>query len=309
MFLTILFLLTGIIFLTGGAEFLVRGSSGLARKLGISPLVIGLTIVSFGTSSPELVVGVKSALSGYAGLAVGNVIGSNIANIALILGIASLINPLKVHLGAVKKDSPFLVIMSALGFIFLFNRNLLRIEAVILILFCILYMVFTGFMAMREKDSEYEGNKACRTPWLLLLIMMIGGLAALLIGANLIIKGGIELARFFGVSEEIIGISIVAVGTSLPELASSVVAAIRKESDIAIGNIIGACILNIGFVLGISGLLSPFSVPLLKIDDLLIMFLVGLLLFPFLKTNYKISRKEGIVFVMIYIVYIFFLWI
>lgn len=309
MLLTAVFLFSGVIMLTGGAEFLVRGSSGLARRLGVSPLVVGLTIVSLGTSSPELVVGVKSALSGYAGLAVGNVLGSNIANIALILGIASLINPLRVHLKAVKRDSPFLVIMSALAFVFLFDRKLFRVEAVILILFCTMYIAFTIFMAVREKDAEKEDRKICRTPWFLLVISMAGGLSALLIGANLLIKGGVDLARFFGVSEEIIGISIVAVGTSLPELASSVIASIRKETDIAIGNIIGACILNLGFVLGISGSISSFSFPLLKIDDLLIMSLVSLLLFPFLKSNFRLTRKEGAVFVMIYIVYIFFLWL
>ncbi|MBN1619812.1 calcium/sodium antiporter [candidate division WOR-3 bacterium] len=309
MILTVFIFIAGIFLLIGGADFLVRGSSRLAIRLKISPLVVGLTVVSLGTSSPELVVGIKAALSGYPGLAVGNVIGSIIVNIAFILGIASLINPLKVHIRAVKKDSPFLVIMSALGFVFLFDRNLLRMEAAILVLFCILYIVFTGFMAMREKGAEYEDKKVCRTPWLLLIMFIAGGLAALLVGANLLVKGGIDLARFFGVNEEIIGISIVAVGTSLPELASSVVAAIRKESDLAIGNIIGACILNIGFVLGISGLISPFSVPLLKIDDLLMMFLVGFLLFPFLKSNYVLSRKEGVMFVIIYVIYIFFLWI
>ncbi|MBN1151271.1 calcium/sodium antiporter [candidate division WOR-3 bacterium] len=309
MALTIILLFMGVVLLTGGAEFLVRGSSGLARRLGVSPLVIGLTIVSFGTSSPELIVGIRSAISGYAGLAVGNVIGSNIANIALILGIASLINPLKVNLVAVKKDSPFLVIMSLLCFLFLLDRELLRAEAIILFFFCALYMVFTGLIAVREKDTDSGYEKICKTSWFLLIIMLLGGLAALLIGANLIIRGGIELALFFGVSEEVIGISIVAVGTSLPELASSVVAAIRKEADLAIGNILGACILNIGFVLGISGLISQFSVPLLKIDDILIMFLVGLLLFPFLRSNYTLSRREGFIFIVIYAVYIFFLWL
>lgn len=311
MIITIGILIAGILLLTAGAEFFIRGSSSLAARLGIHPLLIGLTVAAFGTSAPELFVSVKSALAGHAGIAVGNVIGSNIANIALILGSCALITPLSVHLTVIKRDTPFMVIISAICFAMLWNRHLSRFEALILLFLFFCYVIFTILISIREKNAAVSNKKdepVKKSNIIFLLLLISGSLLALLYGANLMVNAGVGLARFFGVNETIIGISIIAVGTSLPELAASLVAAAKKEPDIAIGNIVGSNVFNIGLVLGSAGAICPFSVPDLKTIDISITLLLSFILIPFLKTGFTLSRIEGMILFLCYAAYIFFLW-
>ncbi len=309
MLIPTLLLILGVIILSAGAEFFVRGSSHLAQRLGLSPLVVGLTVVAFGTSSPELFVSVKSAISGFPGLAVGNVIGSNIANVALILGTSALITPLSAHLQVIRRDTPFMIFLSVAGFFFLWNRELTRLEALILLGLFAAYVIFTVIMSRKEmaaqEDVEMPGKQR---NLLVLLLFVAAGLGGLVYGSNLLVTSGVELARFFGVSETIIGISIVAVGTSLPELAASLVAAAKKETDIAIGNIVGSNVFNIGLVLGTAGAISPFHVAELKLFDIGIVLFLSLLLFPFLKTGLRINRWEGGILLGSYVVYMWTLW-
>jgi cation:H+ antiporter len=310
MLLTVIMLVVGIAFLTAGAEFFVRGSSLLAARIGISPLVIGLTVVSFGTSAPELFVSVKSAFDGFSGITLGNVIGSNIANVALILGVSALICPLKVQRQVVRRDTPFMILFSAITVGLLFNRVLSRPESIFLLVLFFAYVVFTVILAIKEKtqpDEEIVDDRK-KYPLPLLLLFIVGGMTALVSGANQLVTSGVALARFFGVSDTIIGISVIAVGTSLPELAASAMAAYKKEADIAIGNIVGSNVFNIGLVLGTAGTISPLSVPDLKIMDLGLMLLFSVMLFPFIRTGFILSRIEGALFLAGYGIYIFFLW-
>lgn len=310
MFLTIIMFFVGIVLLTAGAEFFVRGSSLLAARIGISPLVIGLTVVSFGTSAPELFVSVKSALDGFSGITLGNVIGSNIANVALILGVSALICPLKVQRQVVRRDTPFMILISMIAVALLFDHALSRPESLILLLLFSVYVVFTVILAIKEKASPDEEivDDRKKYPLPLLFVFIGGGMAALVFGANQLVTSGVALARFFGVSETIIGISVIAVGTSLPELAASAMAAYKKEADIAIGNIVGSNVFNIGLVLGTAGTISPLSVPDLKMMDLGLMLLFSMVLFPFIRTGFVLSRLEGGLFLAGYGAYIFFLW-
>jgi cation:H+ antiporter len=312
MLVTVGLLIAGVILLTVGAEFFVRGSSHLATRLGISPLVVGLTVVAFGTSSPELFVSVKSALSGYPGIAVGNVIGSNIANIALILGTSALITPLAAHLQVIRRDTPFMVAISATGFLLLWDKHLSRIEAIGLFALFLSYVVFTVWMSKREKAKEtadMEAEYGKRQHIVVTLLLIVGGFGGLVYGSNLLVDAGVVLARFFGVSETIIGISIVAVGTSLPELAASLVAAAKKEADIAIGNVVGSNVFNVGLVLGSAGIISPFSVGELNPVDIGVMLFLSALLIPFLITGLRLNRAEGGILLGSYAVYIYYLWV
>lgn len=310
MLLTFGLLIAGLTLLTAGAEFFVRGSSSLAARLGVRPLVIGLTVAAFGTSAPELFVSVKSALAGYPGITVGNVIGSNIANVALILGISALITPLSVHLKVIRRDTPFMLLISTIACVMLWNRDIARIEAVVLLLLFFCYLTATAVLSLRERTTEARsGQDLARYGKIpLLLLYIAGGLLALLYGANLAVDTGAEIARFFGVNETVIGISIVAVGTSLPELAASVMAALKKEADIAIGNIVGSNVFNIGLVLGTAGAICPFSVPDLRAIDIGIMLFLSALLFPFLRTGFTLNRIEGAILLLTYAAYMVFLW-
>jgi cation:H+ antiporter len=311
MLLTVCLFIAGIVLLTAGAEFFVRGSSLLARRMGVAPLVVGLTVVAFGTSAPELFVSVKSALMSVPGIAVGNVIGSNIANIALILAGSALIMPLTVHRQIVKRDMPFLIVFSAVLCLLLLDRSLSRWDSLLLLLLFGGYLFATVSFAKRESADRRGAAQAPkeRGSGLPLIFLMIAfGLGGLLYGSQLMVDAGVTLARYCGVSDTIIGISIVAVGTSLPELAASLMAAFKKESDIAVGNVVGSCIFNIGMVLGCAGGLSPFAVPELKYVDLGVMFALSLVLLPFLKSGFTLNRIEGAILLLAYAGYMFYLW-
>ena len=243
--LIILSILGGFIILTLGAEALVRGASSIALRLGITPLIIGLTIVAFGTSAPELAVSVKSALAGNSGIALGNVIGSNIANIGLILAITALIRPIQVQSQVVKRDIPLMILASMLFWGLLLDGELSLIDGVVLLSLLIGYLAFS-YISSKNSNEEEEIEAGPNNPLLSALFIVVG-ISMLVGGGILFVNGAVDLAKTFGVSEVIIGLTIVAIGTSMPELVTSVIAALKGQSDIAIGNIVGSNIFNIFF--------------------------------------------------------------
>ncbi|MDA0824547.1 MAG: calcium/sodium antiporter, partial [Proteobacteria bacterium] len=259
------YLAAGLILLVGGAEVLVRGASKLAAQFGIPPLIIGLTVVAFGTSTPETAVSVQAAMNGSGDLAIGNVVGSNIANVLLILGLTALIAPLIVSRQLIRLDVPIMIGASLLTLALAWDGQLDRSDGAILFACILAYTAFLITSGRREqavKDDEFIkefGLQAAPKPyaWGINLSLIIAGLFLLVSGSNLLVEGAVSLARALGLSELVIGLTVVAIGTSLPELATSVTAAFRGERDIAVGNIVGSNIFNLLCVLGLSALVSP----------------------------------------------------
>lgn len=321
MILDILFVLVGLTILILGAEGLVRGASSLAHKLHISPLVIGLTVVSFGTSTPELTVNIISAINGSSDLAVGNVVGSNLANILLILGVTAIIVPLKVKSATVWKEIPLALLGAVLLFIMINDRlldgtntdALTRTDGIALLSLMIIFMYYVFGMAKNDRVARRElqsvGGEVQKTSPLISIGMVILGLLGLTIGGKLLVGGATGIAQAAGLSEALIGLTIVAVGTSLPELATSIIAALKKQADIAVGNVIGSNIFNVFFVIGTTSTILPLK-PDGAIDiDMLITVGATLLLFLFMFVGNKhlLSRWKGAVFVASYVIYIVFI--
>lgn len=314
MFSAILFLVIGLAILILGAEGLVRGAASIARKTGISPLVIGLTVVAFGTSAPELIVNIMAALKGTADIAIGNIIGSNIANILLILGIATIIYPLSVKNSTVWREIPFallaMVLVYTMGNDALFDNSnfnaITRTDGFSLIAIFAIFMFYIFSISKKEKTRQDDVKTYS---WSLSAILTAGGLALLFWGGQILVDNAIILAKLAGLSEVLIGLTIVAVGTSLPELATSVVAAIHRHDDIAVGNIVGSNIFNVFWILGLTGtmLQMPFN-PATNID-VLVGIIATLLLFAFMfiGTRQKLNRWQGILFVIMYITYLGYL--
>lgn len=313
MLLSIFFVLASLVLLYFGASWLVKGSSSLALKAGVSPLVAGLTVVAFGTSSPELVVSINAALSGHGNIAIGNVIGSNLFNICIILGISALVAPLKIKMQLLKIDIPVLII-TTIGFMLLFaDRHISRFEGFILVSGIVIYTVVNIILARREKNTDIlaefdESVPDQKMKWYWSAGMVVLGIGVLVAGSELLVKGAVVIARSLGVGETIIGLTIIAAGTSVPELASSIVATIKKEYDIAIGNIIGSNIFNILAIVGISSIVNPLSALAISNIDLYVMLGVTLLLLPFFRTSYTLKRDEGIFMIGIYLLYMYYLW-
>lgn len=312
MVINILLLLVGLAILVAGGESLVKGASSIALKLKIKPIVIGLTIVAFGTSAPELVVNILSAINGTSDLAFGNVIGSNIANILLILGISSIITPLAVQYNTTWKEIPFAILSIVVVFfmandVFLDNANtnqLSRIDGMILLMLFIIFLYYTFELAREMYVHEDEETKEYATFNSILMILF--GLLGLYYGGELIVDNATELARSFGMSERIIGLTIVAVGTSLPELATSAIAAYHKKADIAIGNIVGSNIFNTLWILGVTATILPMPIsPMIYSDVLFNIFVTVLLMIAIMIfKKYTLERLEGIIFVLIYAGYL-----
>lgn len=310
----LLFLLLGLVLLYFGGEGLVRGSSALALRLGLTPLVVGLTVVAFGTSAPELVVSVQAALAGQGDIAIGNVIGSNIFNIGLILGVTALIYPLKVQLQILRIDTPIMIGVSLLAAWMLADRTIGRPEGALLFVGIIAYTVFTVLYARKVKSSaEVEAEFAESVPaphgtvWRDLIFIAVG-LALLIAGSHFLVAGAVRLARGFGISEAIIGLTIVAAGTSMPELVTSLVAAFKKQPDIALGNIIGSNIFNILGILGAAALLRPITGEGIKMMDLYVAIAFAAALLPVLWSGRKMERREGALLVAAYGGYLYVLW-
>lgn len=306
MFTTIYGIL-GLVLLYYGAEFLVKGGSSIALKLKISPLVIGLTLVAYATSAPELVVSVDAALKGHGDISIGNIVGSNICNIALILGLCAIITPLRVNAKLLKLDV-WLMIVSALALLgcYALNNGVNRYEAAILLCGCLTYTIWS-IRSSRKENSEDVDVPKVQYSIPVAIAMVAGGLAALIGGAKLFVYSAIVLAKWCGVSDAVIGLTVVAVGTSLPELATSAVAAFRKEQDIAIGNVIGSNIFNILAILGIAPLIYPIKTQDISYVDMFLMAALSILLYPIMKSGMKISRFEGIILLMIYVIYTIYL--
>ncbi|MCB0155216.1 MAG: calcium/sodium antiporter [Anaerolineae bacterium] len=317
-FITLALFVVGFVLLVFGAELLVRGASKLAVAVGISPLVVGLTVVAFGTSAPELAVSIFSASSGAADIAIGNVVGSNIANVLLILGLSAAIAPLVVAQQLIRLEIPLMIGLSGLVWVMGRDGRLSWLDGLILASGAVAYTVFAIYQSRKESraiQEEYTqefGETAAKTPTKIVqqLGLIVVGLALLLLGANWLVNGAVTIAEYFGVSQLVIGLTVVAVGTSLPELATSVVASMRGERDIAVGNIVGSNIFNILTVLGLSAFVSPNGVAVSAAAlqfDIPVMIAVAVACLPIFFTGHMIARWEGLVFFGYYILYTLYL--
>ncbi|MGJ3238062.1 MAG: calcium/sodium antiporter [Anaerolineae bacterium] len=297
-------LIAGLILLFLGGDWLVRGASRLAESMGISPLIVGLTVVAVGTSAPELLVSLSAALSGSSDIAVGNIVGSNIANIGLILGLSGLISPINVHVTLVKREIPIMLFVALLSWVLFRDSTLSRIDGVVLLFGLVAFNVFIVIMSRREPSTTTETASAPVSVQRGRELLRLGiGIAGLMLGAQLTVSNATELARAFGVSELVIGVTLVAVGTSLPELVTSVTAALRRESDIAIGNVVGSNIFNVLGILGVTALIQPMDVARQTITvDTLVMIAFSLLLLPFILDR-RLGRVESGLFLLAYLAF------
>ncbi|MFL1805159.1 calcium/sodium antiporter [Plesiomonas shigelloides] len=334
-----LLLAIGLVLLVVGADGLVKGAARLAASIGIPSLVIGLTVVAFGTSAPELAVSIRSALAGQSEMAIANVVGSNIFNVLFILGLAAIITPLAISRQLIRQDVPLMVLASMLVFYMIRDGVLSRLDAGILVVLLLAYTVFLFVQGKRteaterasgannsvapstsgtvlsdaastEQDDEVDALIRGTHPTWQNLLWIIGGLACLVAGANLLVNSAVNIARAFAVSEAVIGLTIVAVGTSLPEVMTSIVASIKGQRDIAVGNVVGSNIFNLLAVLGVSGVLSSNGLAgneQLVQQDFPVMLAVALLCVPLFFTGAILSRIEGALFFILYLAYTLFL--
>ena len=305
-YLIVFYLIAGIALLYYGAEWLVNGGVSIAERLGIPPLIIGLTLVSFATSAPELVVSINAAFSGNGDISVGNVVGSNICNIGLILGLSALLTPLAIQKQLVKLDVPLLIGLSVLfAGIGWYCGGFNHFSGLLFVLLLAAYICWSIRAARKSgKKEEKSGNTLSLTAS---IFLVIAGLAVLVIGGRLLVSGGVAVGKALGIRDAVIGLTIVAIGTSLPELATSIVAAVRKEADIAIGNVIGSNIFNILAIMGIVPVLKPVRSGSINIWDWGVMLLLTLLLYPIMKNKQTIARKSGVVLLLIFAAYM--VWI
>lgn len=321
MLVDILLFLLGIILIIVGANYLTEGASTLARRMGLSPLVVGLTIVAFGTSAPELIVSLMSALKGNADIAMGNVIGSNIFNILAIGGVTALVAPITITQSTIRREIP-LMLLSFLVLFFLSydtifagtagtTENILsRGEGLTLLGFFLIFLTYTFAIAKDAPDDPHADHTPIRSYSLWLLVLFIlGGLAALIYGGDLFVSSASSIARTFGMSESFIGLTIVAAGTSLPELATSVAAALKKQPEIAVGNIVGSNIFNIFLILGVSSTITPIRIGGVTALDFLVMIVAGLMLYIFavLFGQRVVKRSEGAILALSFIAYTVYL--
>jgi cation:H+ antiporter len=310
--MTLILFVLGLGLLIVGAEALVRGSAGLAGRFGIPPLVVGLTVVAFGTSSPEMTVSVLAALGGKADLALGNVVGSNVLNVLLILGLSALITPLVVARQLVILDVPLMIGVSLAVWGMAADGRISRLEGALLLAGALVYTAFLVRMARRELSGAVPGAEPLvpRDPLVLQAVLVVAGLGLLVLGSRWLVNGAVVLARSYGLSELVIGLTIVAAGTSLPEVASSVVAALRGQRDIAVGNVVGSNLFNLLAVLGASALAAPGGVGVSDAAlrfDLPVMVAVAAACLPIFFTGHLIARWEGGLFLFYYAAYTGFL--
>jgi cation:H+ antiporter len=309
-----LLLLAGLVALYFGAEWLVRGGASLAVRLGVTPLLVGLTVVAYGTSTPELIVSSTAAAQGQGAIAIGNVVGSNIFNIGVILGLTALVAPMRVQLQLLKFDTPVMVGAALLFLLFFRDGSIQRWESLVFLGVIVLYTVVNVRLARRQVSAEVRREfddsvpKPTGSPWTD-AGLIVAGLATLVLGSRLFVTGAVDLARLFDISDAVIGLTIVAAGTSLPELASSLMAAWRKQPDIAVGNVVGSNIYNILAILGVSGMLaSPVNGQGVSLADTLLMIGFSVLLLVIAWTGFKLRRWEGALLLALYGGYLWHLW-
>lgn len=307
MLIPVLLVLASLVVLYFGADFLVKGSSSLAVRFGISPLVVGLTVVAFGTSAPELLVSVQSALAGNSGIAVGNVMGSNIFNVCAILGISAMIYPLRVNPRLVRFDMPVMLVATLLFVLIFHDGTFGRWAGILFFVGICAYMIYCVYKAKRGEAAEGEEEIKVTKSWILDVVLVIIGLGLLVWGSDLLVNNAVSIAKALGWSEAVIGLTIVAAGTSMPELATSVVAAMKKRTDIAIGNVVGSNIFNLLAVLGLTATITPVETNQINWLDMGVMFGSSLILLPFMRTGFKIGRGEGVVLFIIYVAYTVYL--
>ncbi|MCW1921798.1 calcium/sodium antiporter [Luteolibacter arcticus] len=311
--MAILLILASCGFLFLGAELLVRGGSSLALKLGLTPLVIGLTVVAYGTSTPELLVSLKSAFAGRSDIAIGNVVGSNIFNIAVILGISAMVYPIKTNLQVLKWDAPVVLLATLLTPLTFLDGVVSATEGAVLLTLAVAYTIWAVRMAKRDEKLGHEAHvdvpeiRLKRSP-LGDLVKIAGGMAVLMLASRLLVDNAVFVAKTFGLSDTVIGLTIIAAGTSMPELATSLVAACRGQSDIALGNVLGSSLFNLFFVLGGAAVISPISTSGLQAFDVYALIGVTTLMVPFLITGQRVNRFEGGILFASYIAYVVVMW-
>jgi len=322
MILNLVYFVMGLLMLYYGANWLVKGASSLARNLGLTPLVIGLTVVAFGTSAPELFISVVSSIKDKSMIAVGNVVGSNICNIGLVLGLAAVIHPTTSNRSVYRRDIPIMLGVSVYLLLISFDSKIGRIEGASLFGGIILYTYFNYYISVKEsqrnltidsvafvhavEDIEYVTSRSRQ------VLCITVGIIGVVVGAEVLIDSAVAIMKIFNVSEKFVGLTVVALGTSLPELATSVVAALRKEMDISIGNLVGSNVFNILSVLGAASLIKPIPIPGGFIDggllvDYLVMIFMGLLPWLMMRKNYLITRRDGFILLICYTGYVAYL--
>lgn len=305
----LLLILLSLVLLYFGATWLVNGASSLAMKLGITPLVVGLTVVAFGTSTPELIVSIQAALQGNGGIAVGNVVGSNVFNIGVILGLSALCYPILVKAEILRIDVPVMLVTAVIFTLLFIDHTISRLEGIIFLSSSIVYTIYIIRQSRKESNAEVkkefeEGVPKVRVWWMDSLFIVLG-LVTLIVGSNLLVDNAVSLAKLFQVSDAVIGLTIIAAGTSMPELATSVVAALKKQSDIALGNVVGSNIYNILAILGTSSIITPIYSPDIDLSDSLVMVGISVLLIPLVKTGFVLKRWEGAVLLIVYGIYLY----
>lgn len=303
-----LLLILGLAVLIFGGDLLVKGASGIALKLNMDPMVVGLTVVSLGTSAPELIVSIKSALNGNPDIAMGNVVGSNIANLGLVLAITVIVFPIAVNRKVLRIDWPVMVFFAALAFIFGLDNLITRFEGGVLLVTLVVYiykLLQRGKSHLDNGDIEIDTDTG-KESMMKLILLLLGGMVALYLGSEWFLGGAMEIGSSFNLSESVIGVTIVAFGTSTPELAASAIAAYRKETDIALGNLLGSNIFNIGAVLGTTSIISPLVIDA-KIMNIDILWMLGIagILFPLMVFKKKLSLLSGIILFSLYCIFIF----
>jgi cation:H+ antiporter len=313
MFWNISLLIFGLAALTFGAEGLVRGSASLAIRLGLTPLIIGLTIVAFGTSTPELVVSLGASLNNQADISIGNVVGSNIFNIGIILGLTALLCPVKVSLQVIKKDGPIMIAVSFLLLFLITKGTISRLTGIGLFVALVAYTAYSIRLAKKEVSAEIEqqfqdGVPSQSKSLYRDLLFIGGGLLFLVAGSRLLVVSATDIARVIGISEAVIALTIIAAGTSMPELATSIVAALRRQPDIAVGNVVGSNIFNILGILGVASIAKPLSATGITKLDLWVMVVFSIALLPLLYTDLKLQRWEGGLLLFGYGAYLWILW-
>ena len=303
-----LLLFSGLLILSLGAHFLVKGGAGLALRLGLTPLVIGLTVMAYGTSSPEVVVSIQAALRGSPAIAIGNVIGSNLCNLALILGLCALVRPMTATANVIRREVPIMIGVTIVAILFLADGQVRRWEGIVLLSGLAGYTWQTVRQARQETggqaDQEYSRELGAKPPSLAVAIgLSVLGLALLAFGSDLFVRGAVQIAQAFGISDLVIGLTVVAVGTSLPELATSFVATWKGETDVAIGNIVGSNLFNLLGILGLVAVVSDTETGGLAWSDLAVLFVVTVAILPLVRTGGKISRIEGALLLLTFIAY------
>lgn len=304
--LTIILLLVGFVFLIKGADFFVEGASDLATKLKIPAMIIGLTIVAFGTSAPEAAVSVSSALSGSNAIAISNVVGSNIFNMLAVIGITAIMYKIDITKDSLKQDFPVLLGSSLLLLLFIFTGSQIsRIEGILLLVLIILYIAFLIFKSKKESANMPVGTTHL-TP-VKIVIYIIVGIIGIILGGNLVVDSAKEIALSIGMSETLVGLTIVSIGTSLPELITSVTAAYNKKTDIAIGNAIGSNIFNILFILGLTNTISPIVTTSVMFYDTLLMIVFAIITYILAYDKQDFNKKDGLILVGMFIVYMIYI--